>query len=377
MNQKSYFGVNSTEHLSQILLDQKVKNIFLVTSKNSFETSGARKIIMSLVAPYKVEVFNDFSINPSEDDLLKGVMKYREHTSSVIIAVGGGSVIDVAKLISLFADKPEQISEVSYGASIEKTSAVPVIAVPTTAGSGSESTHFAVLYIKGKKYSCADKKMLPEYAIVDPQFLFSSPWEVTAASGVDAFCQSIESWWSVNSSKESLLLSENAFKLLYKNLYLACGGDKDALVNIAQGSHSAGKAINITKTTLAHALSYPLTSRYKIPHGKAVALFLPEVFMFNLGVTLNSCSDPRGYLYVRNLVEQMGSFITGSKNALYADSLKSFFESIQVSTRLRDYGISIADAKNAILDEYSAERAMNNPRLATVEDIVEIIHKIA
>ena len=157
-----------------------------------------------------------------------------------------------------------------------------MVAIPTTAGTGSEVTHFAVAYIDGIKVSVAHKSLVPKYAIIDPTYTYGSPPYLTACCAFDALCQAIESYWAINATEESKQYAKQAIILIKNNIIAAiqknCFEARDKL---SEGSFLAGKAINISKTSAPHALSYSLTSKFNIPHGHAVALTLGYFFEIN------------------------------------------------------------------------------------------------
>ena len=209
-------------------------------------------------------------------DLLKG--QFFDYT----ICIGGGSVIDFAKLVNIglhndqvFTNFPNHINEVEKGNKF--------IAIPTTSGSGTEATHFAVLYHNLKEFSISHKFLYPDVVFLDSTLTYSINSYQTAISGIDAFCQAIESYWSINSTEESLKYSLSSLKLILKFLHKAVNNNcRISKKNMIYASYLAGKAINISKTTGAHALSYFLTTNYNIPHGQAVALTIAEWYSYNI-----------------------------------------------------------------------------------------------
>ena len=174
-------------------------------------------------------------------------------------------MIDMGKLINVFSSHTKKRVEIIKGKKKLNKRLNTFIAIQTTAGSGSEATHFAVVYYKNKKYSLADKNLIPDLAIVDFFFTKSLNKYVTACSGFDALSQAIESYWSVNSNAKSKMFSEKAIKILKKNLVQVVNRptrkNREAVM---LASHLAGKAINITKTTAPHALSYKISEICKI-----------------------------------------------------------------------------------------------------------------
>ena len=248
-------------------------------------------------------VFNQFSSNPLYEDVCKGVKLFNANHCDTIVAVGGGSTIDVAKCIKLYCkmDPDRNYLQQEY-----TDSGIPLIAVPTTAGTGSESTRYAVIYFEGKKQSVTHDSIIPNYAILEPKLLKSLPLYQKKCTMLDALCQGIESLWSVNSTDESMIYSKIAIQLIMDHWhgYIEENSEEDAEL-IMQAANYAGRAINITQTTAAHAMSYKLTSMYGLPHGHAVALCLPEVWLYMLEHP-EKCIDPRGEDHLAFVFEWLG-----------------------------------------------------------------------
>ena len=256
---------------------------------NIFETEGISKVLLVCDSAFdylqtkeeylKMNVqyvmFNQFTPNPLYEDVVKGVDVFRNNQCDAIIAIGGGSSIDVAKCIKLYSSMED--AKV-YLDQEYKENDVTLIAIPTTSGTGSESTRYAVIYYEGKKQSVTHDSIVPKYAILDYRNLVTLPLYQKKCTMLDAMCQSIESWWSVNATEESREYSRQALNTLMYNMkdYLANKDDGNA--QMLEASNYAGKAINITQTTAAHAMSYKLTSLYGIPHGRAVFMCLPFIW---------------------------------------------------------------------------------------------------
>ena len=215
--QKVDLGICNTKLIESYIKKFSAKNIFLVHGKKSFRESGAHGLMVELFKNYSFSKFSDFSSNPKIEDVKKGINLYKLNKIDLIIAVGGGTAIDIAKLIKgLVTAKGNLEKQVKNNFCSENKT--PLIAIPTTCGSGSESTHFAVVYIDNKKYYLANKSLLPDYALVDGNLSLSASNFLKASSGLDALCQSIESHWSVNSNEESRNFSLIAMKKLINNL---------------------------------------------------------------------------------------------------------------------------------------------------------------
>jgi alcohol dehydrogenase class IV len=221
------------------------------------------------------------------------------------LAVGGGSAIDVAKCIKLAILAKEGNAALIpplVSTRVEcDGSKIPFVAIPTTAGTGSESTHNAVMYYEGAKQTVTNDGVLPDYAILEPSVLKTLPLYQKKCTMMDALCQGIESWWSVNSTEESYEYSRKTIELIMTNWQkYIFDNDDEAAAQIMLAANYGGRAINITQTTAAHAFSYKITSLYKLPHGHAVAVCLPEIWGYMVD-HMDKCIDKRGQDYLKNI----------------------------------------------------------------------------
>lgn len=272
MAQQTISATDVKENLRQIFEKEKIHKVLLVCD-GAFDYLQTKDEYMALDIPYAI--FNEFTPNPLYEDVVKGVKLFREEECDAVLAIGGGSSIDVAKCIKLYSSMED--TKV-YLDQEYKENDVTLIAIPTTSGTGSESTRYAVIYYEGKKQSVTHDSIVPKYAILDYRNLVTLPLYQKKCTMLDAMCQSIESWWSVNATEESREYSRQALNTLMFNMkdYLANKDDGNA--QMLEASNYAGKAINITQTTAAHAMSYKLTSLYGIPHGRAVFMCLPFIW---------------------------------------------------------------------------------------------------
>ena len=267
-------------------------------------------------------VFSDYSPNPSDEQVRKGVHVYRDNGCDGVISVGGGSAIDVAKCIKLWCGVPgdgsgANVNNPRYCDCEAGYSGVKHIAVPTTAGTGSESTHFAVVYVDGEKSSVSSDCLQPDMAILVPSLIKGLPDYQKKSTMLDALCQAIESYWSVASCAESREYSARAIPLIMDNWSSYMSGDLDATKSIALAANLAGKAINLTTTTAAHAMSYKLTSLYGIAHGHAVAMCLP----YSWNILLE-----RGDDVTKQRLKEIDALMTGCYSRETGIGLKSFEE---------------------------------------------------
>lgn len=246
--------------LQRLLSDLHTER-FLLVHDASYKYLSISKKIDDISIPHMV--FSDFSSNPLHSDVEIGVQGLNNFKCDAIVAVGGGSSLDVAKCIKL-----------------DSGNDVPLIAIPTTAGTGSESTKHIVVYEDGQKESLGNDSVIPNYVIFEPNVLETLPRYQKICTMLDALCQGIESYWSVNATGESRRLSEKAIRGIigtYRK-YLEYPFDSKIAEVIMMSANFSGQAINLTQTTAAHAMSYKLTSLYGLPHGHAVAICLPQVW---------------------------------------------------------------------------------------------------
>lgn len=359
MKQKVFLGFNS---LKKILKKERVKNIFLVVGKTSFEKSGARtKLNKILVNDFNVTRFSEFSSNPKIEEINKGLKLFKKNNYDIILSIGGGSSIDVAKAIKLFSKN-----------------VISLVAVPTTAGSGSESTYFIVYYIRKEKQSEGELKItLPNYVILDYKLLESLPSKIMASCGIDALGQAIESYWSIHSTDKSKKYSKKAIKLIINNLESAVKNkDKKSLHKIMIGSNLAGKAINITKTTSCHALAYPMTSYFGIPHGHAVGMTLGEMLKFNHEVSEKDCLDKRSFKYVRKSILEISRFFGYKGSQAAGNKIYDLMKKVGLEIKFSELGLEKKDLEIIVKNGFNPERVKNNPRELIKENVNKILRNI-
>ena len=373
--QISNIGEGAIKYLPEILRKLGANSIFLVSGKNSFKISGAKGFLFSFKNEFSFTHFYEFSINPKFEEALKGVELFSSRKHDLILAIGGGSVLDMAKLIKIFSnniDKAKSIVEDKYAATPNK---INFIACPTTSGTGSECTHFAVVYFNKTKYSVAHEELIPDYAIVDPELTKSLPPSVIAFTGLDALCQSIEAYWSVNSNNLSDNFAERAIQLTSQNLCRAVNNqDRLSSRKMAEGAFLSGKAINITKTTAPHALSYYLTSKYGIAHGHAVALFLPLIFDYNFNVKKQECNDSRGVSFVKDKLISLCQIMNISNPSEFRIRFENILNTIKVEPRLSSFNFFNKRNIKVIIENVNFERMGNNPRKLDSDELFRLLY---
>lgn len=258
----------------------------MVVGGRSFQGSPVQQLLDERGVDYVL--FSGYSPNPKLPEVLDGLQQFRVGGCDALIAVGGGSPMDVAKCIKFLASTNSETFP-AFGAPIVRN--VPQIFLPTTAGTGSESTHFAVVYIDGEKHSIAHDSMLPDYVILEPELLRSLPDYHKKASLLDAIAQCVESTWAKDATLQSKEHAKRGLELMLDNFFAyfhkAKDFDPEITRRMQRAANYSGKAINLTKTTAAHAMSYGLTSTYGLAHGHAAALSLRAVWSHYMLVAEN------------------------------------------------------------------------------------------
>lgn len=295
--------VNGVAQLPAILTEVGCERLFLVVD-SSYPFLNIKDAVEALPVKGRV-MFSDFTPNPLYEQVCSGIELLKTSNCDTILAVGGGSAMDVAKCIKLAVLAKEGNAAIIPPLVSTRVDCdgkkLPFIAVPTTAGTGSESTHNAVMYYEGAKQTVTNDGVLPDYAVLEPSVLKTLPLYQKKCTMMDALCQGIESWWSVNSTEESYEYSRKTIELIMANWrkYIF-ENDDEAARQIMLAANYGGRAINITQTTAAHAFSYKITSLYGLPHGHAVAVCLPEIWEYMLG-NMDKCIDNRGQKYLAGI----------------------------------------------------------------------------
>lgn len=267
---------NSYVEFQKVVRQKGLKKIFLVCGKSLEKYETGKSFLQDENIGY---IFQDFRPNPLYESVKQAVKKFQQNKCDAILAVGGGSAMDVAKAVKAFAT-----DNIEDGIGLQERpimeNSILFMAVPTTAGTGSEATRFAVVYDKGEKQSVEGEMLLPQMAFLDSAFLEDLPEYQKKVTFLDAFCHAVESFWSPYATAASRAYAREAIRIIlhFWKGYLA--KEKEASNQMLMAAHLAGRAINITKTTGAHAMCYKLTTLYGLPHGHAAALCLKQIWTF-------------------------------------------------------------------------------------------------
>ena len=363
--------VNEFGCLGQLFYTSNYKHrrvLFLVYSDDAFKFPEIKNFEEN--SEISIDYISNIPPNPEIQFVSKCVEKCKEFNPDTIIALGGGSVIDTCK--SIIAVMSCSIGDDVFSNRFNSFENKPFfIAVPTTAGSGSEATHFAVLYKDKIKHSIAHEKLLPDMVLLDAVLTLSCPPILTLSSGVDAVCQAVESYWSKNSTVESKGYSIQSLELLLNNIFevLDKPDDLKRRSNMLYGAHLAGKAINISKTTAGHALSYGLTSNLGLPHGISVLMTMgPLIQLMEEKYNFFDDMDELYFLFKNFGSTFFEAFLAFHKTAFnYIDWSDNSLKIL--SDHLINNEIRIVDK---LVKTINLERLSNHPVSLTNKDIIYI-----
>ncbi len=312
--------------------------------------------------------FTGYAPNPTYEQILDGIAAFRAAGCDGVVSVGGGSSIDVATCIRLWAPLPGDGRDPRFAELDQQPmTTVPHLAIPTTAGTGSESTHFAVMYLDGRKLSIAQESALPSVAVLDASLLAGLPAYQRASTFLDALCQAVESHWSTRSCDASRSYSSRAIPALMGNARAYLAGDADAARVVMRAANLAGKAINVTTTTAPHALSYKLSSLYHIPHGHAVALTMAACWKLLL---------KQGDEATQERLAEIAQLMTARADAEARDGLEAF-EELLASLDLPTTPHPTETELQQLVTSVNVQRLANFPLTLSPETIRGIYQQLA
>ncbi|MCR5235997.1 MAG: phosphonoacetaldehyde reductase [Lachnospiraceae bacterium] len=344
------------------------KNVLLVCDDSIKYLSAFNQKLEGISTP--IVRFSGFKPNPLYESVVAGVKVYREKQCDSIIAVGGGSAIDVAKCIKLYTTEDGDGSDGMWLKSDITPNTIPFLAMPTTAGTGSEATRYAVVYFEETKQSITSESLIPETVLFDPNVLKTLPIYQKKATMCDALCHAIEAFWSVNSTNESKAYSREAIKGVLDNMEGYLSNTEVGNAGMLRAAHTAGKAINITQTTAGHAMCYKITSLFNIAHGHAAMLCDRILFKWMIENT-DRCTDSRGEDYIKTTLDEIGVAL-GCENARTgADCLERIFNTLELSVPESD-GYKFEQLNSSV----NITRLRNHPIELNKLTIDELYHKI-
>ena len=369
------FGKGVSTSSSDKIIDKLGDNIFLITDADLIKIGLNKSIINELSKSSSVEVFDDVESDPSKKTLIKALDRAKTFKPTGILGFGGGSSMDIAKLVSLLIGTEQSIENI-WGVGNAKGPRLPLVLIPTTAGTGSEVTPISIITLEGdQKKGVSSPIILPDLAVLDPELTLNLPRDITAATGIDAMVHAIESYTSINKNNTpiSKLLAIESLKLLGTSIETAVfdGHNIEARSNMLLGSMMAGQAFANSPVSAVHALAYPIGGIFHIPHGLSNSLILPHVLKFN-SINPKACEQ---YAFLAPLIFKDINLKTNNQIICneFIERLENLSSLLNIPSKLRDIDIpKEACAKMAKESMKQTRLLVNNPREVTEEDAFNI-----
>lgn len=368
------FENGASARLAEVAGQTLGQSVLLVTDPGLRQIGLADPAIASLeAAGHSVAVFDKVEADPSRETLMEAVAFGRAAGATGVLGFGGGSSLDVAKLVALLLGSDEDLEQ-AWGVAQATGPRLPLVLVPTTAGTGSEVTPVSIITVGAEeKRGVSSSLILPDIAVLDADLTVGLPAHITAATGVDAMVHAIEAYASksANNNPLSKMLAREALRLLGANIETAVfnGQDRDARGAMLLGSMLAGQAFANSPVAAVHALAYPIGGTFHVPHGLSNALVLPHVLRFNAPDAHALYSEIAADAFPK-ITEVEGS---QARCAAFIDALADLSKTLGMQTRLRDVNIpEDAIAKMAVDAMVQQRLLVNNPREVTERDAYNI-----
>lgn len=377
LNEVSYFGAGCRKELADVLKRMNMNKALVVTDKGLIKV-GTVKLVTDIMdeAGFPYEIFSEVKPNPTVTNVKQGIEAFKASGADCLVAIGGGSAMDTAKGIGIVINNPEFSDIVSLeGVAPTKHKSVPIVALPTTAGTGAEVTINYVIIDEERqaKMVCVDPNDIPAVAIVDPELTYSLPKGLTAATGMDALTHAIEGYITKGAWVMSDMYELQAIKMIAEYLPTAVDEPTNPVgrENMALAQYIAAQAFSNVGLGLVHGMAHPMGSLHDIPHGVANALLLPTIMEFNMP----ECIEKFGVIARTMGVDTTG--MTAEEAAQAAcDAVKDLAIRVGIPQHLSEFGIKEehipALAAQAITDVCTP----GNPRDVTEEQIVELYKKV-
>ncbi|WP_289753077.1 lactaldehyde reductase [uncultured Duncaniella sp.] len=377
LNEVSYFGPGARKELPEVV-KRLGKSKALIVTDAGLVKFGVAKMVTDVLdkAAIPYEIFSDVKPNPTVTNVKNGIEAYKKSGADFIIAIGGGSSIDTAKAVGIVINNPEFSDIVSLeGCAPTKNKSVPIVALPTTAGTAAETTINYVIIdeVNQKKMVCVDPNDIPAVAIVDAELMYSLPASLTAATGMDALTHAIEGYITKGAWALSDMFEIEAIRMISRNLPTAVAEPSNAVARdaMAVAQYVAGMAFSNVGLGLVHGMAHPLGSLFDIPHGVANALLLPTIMEWNMPACLDKYPA---------IAEAMGVDISdmtreeAAQAACYA--VKALSIKVGIPQHLSEIGIKESDIDTLSEQAIADVCTPGNPRDVAIEDIKALYAKV-
>jgi len=377
LNEVSYFGPGARKEIPGIVARLGYKKALVVTDKGLMKF-GVAKMVLDVLDDAKIpyEIYDEVKPNPTVTNVKNGVEALKNAQADFIVAIGGGSSMDTAKGIGIVCTNPEFSDIVSLeGVADTKKKSVPIIALPTTAGTAAETTINYVIIDeeKQKKMVCVDPNDIPAVAIVDAELMYSLPASLTAATGMDAMTHAIEGLITKAAWEMSDMFELKAINMIHRYLPVAVEDPKNAEARdgMAVAQYIAGMAFSNVGLGVDHGMAHPMSALHDVPHGVACAILLPTVMRFNAPAALNK------YVDIAKALDVYKEGMTKEEAAEAAcNEIRDMSIRVGIPQHLSELGITENDI-DALADQAIADVCTpGNPREVTRDDIVALYHKI-
>jgi len=374
LNETSYFGTGAISVITEEITQRGFKKAFVVTDKDLIKFNVAQKVTKLLeTAGIPYQLYDNVKPNPTVENVLTGVKSFKASGADVLIAIGGGSPIDTAKGIGMVTNNPEFADVVSLeGVAATKNRSVPIIAVPTTAGTAAEVTiNYVITDEKAvKKMVCVDPKDIPVVAVIDPEMMASMPKGLTAATGMDALTHAIEGYITKGAWVMTDMFELKAIELIAKHLpkVVAEPGDLEARDGMATAQYIAGMGFSNVGLGIVHSMAHSLGAVYDTPHGVANALLLPYVMEYNASATGEKYRE-----IARNMgVAGVDSMTAEEYRKAAVEAVVNLSKSIGIPQKLVEIGAKEEDLGKLAKMAYNDVCTPANPRDTSEQAILAI-----
>jgi len=367
MNNLSF---SSLDDLKKKLKDKKFSKILIICGENSFRSSGANELIDDLLINKKVEFYLKKFSHPNHKELQKIIDHIKKFSPNLIIAIGGGSVLDYAKIANVLTDSKNLENELINSTYKAKKKFTKLIAIPTTAGSGAEVTSNAVIYVNKIKYSVEDEKLKPDFFFLIPELVMNASNKIKSSAGFDAIAQAIESLISRKSNAKSVDYAKKSLRISLKYyLDFLKNPNHENTSAMCLAANLSGRAINISKTTAPHAVSYPFTAIYNVSHGHAVSLTLNKFLKFNYQrLSLANCNFD-----LKKRFKIIFDLSKSNNIELFNQYLINIKKNAKLESNFSNLGIDIQRNYSKIISGVNLSKLSNNPVELKKTDIKKIL----
>lgn len=368
LNETSYHGKGAIAEIANEIIARGFKKTFVCSDPDLIKFNVTKKVLDVLDnAKIDYEVYSNIKPNPTIQNVQTGVEAFKKSKADCLVAVGGGSSIDTAKAIGIIVNNPEFADVRSLeGVAPTKNKCVPIIAVPTTAGTAAEVTINYVITDaeKDRKMVCVDVHDIPVVAVIDPEMMSSMPKGLTAATGMDALTHAIEGYITLGAWELSDMFHITAIKMISENLRSAVKNEQEGREGMALGQYVAGMGFSNVGLGLVHSMAHPLGALYDTPHGVANAIILPVVMEYNAPATDEKYRD---IAVAMGIEEAKNMPIEEARNAA-VNAVRKLLEDVGIPANLKDI-VKEEDLDFLAKSAYADACRPGNPRETSVEEI--------